>query len=94
MSLGAPRYRPLSGRFITQGGVQVTCLVEDIMKPEVEIQTLIDQLTQQRGVILTSSYEFPGRYSRWTLGFKDPPLVLEGHDRKFEIKALNDRGKV
>jgi anthranilate synthase len=26
--------------------------------------------------LLTSSYEYPGRYTRWDLGFVDPPLVL------------------
>ena len=44
--------------------------------------------------MLTSSYEFPGRYARWSLGFVDPPLEVSGRANKCTIKALNDRGKV
>ena len=30
------------------------------------------------GVLLTSSYEFLGRYARWTVGFTAPALQIEG----------------
>jgi hypothetical protein len=29
----------------------------------------------------------------WTLGFADPPLALEAWNRKFEVSALNCRGR-
>jgi hypothetical protein len=35
---------------------------------ESAIEHLIDQLDSDKGVLLTSSYEFPGRYARWSLG--------------------------
>jgi len=43
---------------------------------------------------LTSSYEVPGRYSRWTVGFAAPPLQIEGKGLQFSIEALNSRGEV
>ncbi|GMI12360.1 hypothetical protein TrRE_jg1899 [Triparma retinervis] len=43
---------------------------------------------------MQSSYEFPGRYSRWSLGFVDPPLELSGRGRSCTVRALNARGLV
>lgn len=94
LSLGAPRYRPLSGRFITKGGVQVTCQVEDVSDTGKEVDALLEGLDSHEGVLLASSYEFPGRYARWTIGFIDPPLKIESRGLNFKVKALNARGEV
>lgn len=59
-----------------------------------EIDDLIDSLDRRRGLFLTSTYEFPGRYSKWCVGFVDPPIVFSAKDRSFEIIALNARGGV
>ena len=40
------------------------------------IEPVIDALDGHRGALLASSYEYPGRYTRWDMGFVDPPLVL------------------
>lgn len=102
LSLGAPRGRPNGGHFMTKGGVQVTAHVQGLEfsksdapgTSEAAINHLIDQLDSHKGVLLTSSYEFPGRYARWSLGFVDPPLEISGKANKCTIKALNDRGRV
>lgn len=54
----------------------------------------IDRLDSERGAVLASSYEYPGRYTRWDMALVNPPIVLEAADRTVEIRALNDRGKV
>jgi anthranilate synthase len=54
----------------------------------------IDRLDTERGAVLASSYEYPGRYTRWDMALVNPPLVLEAADRTVEIRALNDRGKI
>jgi hypothetical protein len=75
LSLGAPRDRPQGGHFLTRGGVQVTAQVDTLefvnknlngdSSPEGSsvraIEDLVDQLDDTRGVLLSSSYEFPGR---------------------------------
>jgi len=58
------------------------------------MEDLVVKLDDHKGVLLTSSYEFPGRYARWSLGFVDPPLQVSGKDRDCTITALNDRGRV
>ena len=102
LSLGAPRGRPTGGHFLTKGGVQVTANVDALefsgsLNPgtsESAIENLIEKLDTHRGVLLTSSYEFPGRYARWSLGFVDPPLEVSGKADKCTIRALNERGKI
>jgi anthranilate synthase len=102
LSLGAPRGRPNGGHFMTKGGIQVTANVQGLQfsksnqpgTSEAAIDHLIDQLDSHKGVLLTSSYEFPGRYARWSLGFVDPPLEVSGKADKCTIKALNERGRV
>ncbi|CAE7243567.1 trpE(G), partial [Symbiodinium sp. CCMP2456] len=42
--------------------------------------------------LLSSSYEYPGRYTQWTIGFCDPPVCLEAWGKKFQVNALNCRG--
>mmetsp|Transcript_436 Transcript_436/g.727 ORF Transcript_436/g.727 Transcript_436/m.727 type:complete len:863 (+) Transcript_436:161-2749(+) len=108
LSLGAPGEKPLGGIFLTKGGVQVTANVESLTfvnkningdtspigTSERAIEDLIDQLDDSKGVVLSSSYEFPGRYARWSLGFVNPPLEISGKGQLCTIKALNQRGKI
>ncbi|MEM5584279.1 anthranilate synthase component I [Roseibium sp. AS2] len=54
----------------------------------------IDRLDTELGAVLSSSYEYPGRYTRWDMALVNPPLVLEAADRRVEIRALNERGKL
>jgi anthranilate synthase len=55
---------------------------------------LADRLDDRRGVLFSSSFEFPGRYTRWDMGFVDPPLVLTSRGRDFTVEAPNQRGAV
>src|SRR2546427_11771812 len=77
----------------TRGGIRVTRTIEEIHVANA-IEPLIHALDAHRGMLLASSYEYPGRYTRWDIGFVDPPLVLTGRGRTFRIEALNTRGQV
>ena len=44
------------------------------------------------GCLFISNYELPNRYSQWTIGFKNPIIVLEATDLNFVIKALQEKG--
>ena len=58
------------------------------------VADLARSLDSQRGLLLTSSFEYPGRYTRWDIGFANPPLVLSSIGRSITIEALNERGSV
>jgi len=80
-------------RHITQGGITVT-RTEAAADYAGAIDALAGQLDTQVGVLLSSDYEYPGRYTRWDTGFIDPPLVIEARGRAMELRALNPRGRV
>ena len=75
----------------TQGGIEVRVDVTPI-EPEAAVEDLVDRLDSARGVLLSSSYEYPGRYTRWDMGFVDPPLVVTSRGQEVRIDALNERG--
>jgi anthranilate synthase len=79
--------------YTTLGGIQISRSREDI-DAEKALSALTDALDSRRGVLLSSGYDYPGRYSRWDLGFVDPPLSFSAREHAFEITALNDRGRV
>lgn len=61
---------------------------------ESSILKIQKQLDEYKGALFSSAYHFPGRYSRWDIGFVNPPLELTSKNDVFRIKALNSRGKV
>jgi anthranilate synthase len=79
--------------YMTKGGIRVDR--EIVAQPYSPADTaLADRLDERRGVLFSSSFEFPGRYTRWDMGFVDPPLVLTARGRTFAIEALNERGRL
>lgn len=109
LNLGAPPKRPAGGHYLTKGGVQITSNVTPLEYSSVpsgtgdnnnaltsadKIEEIVDRLNNERGVLLTSSYEFPGRYKRWSYGFVNPPLEVSGNGNDCTIVALNERGRI
>ena len=79
--------------YTTQGGIHVSRSAVK-MQMDDAIESVLSCLDSQRGSLLASSYEYPGRYKRWAIGFVNPPLELTARDRNFTLKALNERGRV
>lgn len=79
--------------YITRGGVSVSRSINEILM-DTAIAEILLCLNSQRGGLLASSYEYPGRYKRWAIGFVNPPLELATREKSFTLKALNDRGMV
>ncbi|WP_428524958.1 anthranilate synthase component I [Roseibium sp.] len=79
--------------FVTESGITI---LRSSRPSDYETGTSewIDRLDAERGAVLASSYEYPGRYTRWDMALVNPPLVMEAADRTVEIRALNDRGKI
>src|SRR4030095_8036769 len=77
----------------TAGGIRVHRTVDEIPVANA-IEPVVHALDAHRGVLLASSYEYPGRYTRWDMGFLDPPLALSARSLDFRVQALNARGRV
>lgn len=79
--------------YITRGGVCISRSVIELPM-EVALEEILARLNSQRGGLLASSYEYPGRYKRWAIGFINPPLELVTCENSFTLTAHNDRGMV
>jgi anthranilate synthase len=77
----------------TKGGIFVS---RSVTKTSIEtaIEEVLLRLDSQRGGLFKSSYEYPGRYKRWAIGFVNPPLELATRDNNFTLTAHNERGIV
>ena len=79
--------------YTTQGGIRVEREIAQRDHDPAD-RSLAEMLDRRRGVWFSSSFEFPGRYTRWDMGFADPPLVLSARGRTVAVEALNGRGEV
>jgi len=77
----------------TAGGIRIQREISDQPYRSAD-NALAGALDTRRGVLFSSSFEFPGRYTRWDMGFVDPPLVFTARGRRFTIDALNPRGHI
>lgn len=84
---------PPMHQYTTAFGVNVRRTARGI-DAEQAVEALISQLDSRRGILLSSGYEYPGRYTRWDLGFVNPPLCFSAQQRQFRVEALNARGSV
>src|SRR5437667_5881528 len=80
-------------RYLTSGDIRITREIHSRAYQPADT-ALAERLDEHRGVLFSSSFEFPGRYTRWDMGFVDPPLALTARGRGFAIEALNQRGRV
>lgn len=76
--------------YTTRGGVRVTRSIRSA-KPEAT-RELLEALDHRRGLLLASSYEYPGRYKRYDVGSVDPVLAIEARGREVTLTALQPRG--
>lgn len=74
----------------------VTLTIKSTTTPveQKQVDEIIDQLAEHRGVMLTSRFEYPGRYTRFDIGLVNPPLVIEAFGNSLTVEALNERGKI
>jgi anthranilate synthase len=79
-------------QYQTQGGIRVTRTVSKVSYQR-GLDRLLRKLDTQRGVYLSSGYEYPGRYSRWDFASVAPPLEIVGYERKMLFRPLNARGE-
>ncbi|MFB5678401.1 anthranilate synthase component I [Paenibacillus terreus] len=79
--------------YLTQGNIEVRRSLKqmDVSKAN---QTILKEIDYKKGALFSSGYEYPGRYSRWDIGFITPPLELRANGNTFRITAENGRGNI
>lgn len=82
-----------SHSYTTKSGIHVSRSIFEASM-DTALEEILLCLNSQRGGLLSSSYEYPGRYKRWAIGFINPPLELATRENSFTLTALNERGEV
>ena len=80
-------------QYTTLSGIQVT-RTESKIAYKRGLKHLLRKLDTQRGIYLSSGYEYPERYSRWDIAAICPPLEIVSLGRDVWFRALNERGQV
>ncbi|RUR10669.1 anthranilate synthase component I [Legionella sp. km772] len=80
-------------QYKTQGGVNVEFIQQELDYQQ-GIESLLERLDSQRGALFASSFQFPGRYTCWDIGFYNPPLVITCKQNYINLEALNRRGEM
>ena len=80
-------------KYATRGGLAVTRTGLAVDGTQ-EIERVLDRLDTERGVLFSSNYDYPGRYTRWDLAVVAPPLVVTSRALEVDIECLNERGEV
>ncbi|UWG98832.1 anthranilate synthase component I [Dehalobacter sp. DCM] len=78
--------------YVVQNGLLIHSMTEEIEKTYRE--TIMEELNEVPGAYFCSSFEYPGRYTRWDIGFTNPPLEIRTFGRRIEITAFNDKGLI
>jgi anthranilate synthase len=79
-------------KYTTPSGIVVSRTISNVAFSR-GLRGLLKKLDTQRGIYLSSGYEFPGRYSRWDIAAVAPPLEIVAKGRDVTIAALNPRGE-
>ncbi len=80
--------------YITSGGVHIErhTLPLTLTEARAALSSIARALDTQPGVLLGSSFEYPGRYSRYDIGLVNPPLRITCSSERVELAGLNPRG--
>jgi anthranilate synthase len=78
--------------YSTPGGIVVTRTVSSVPYSR-GLRALLKKLDTQRGIYLSSGYEYPERYSRWDIAALAPPLEMIAAGREVALRPLNARGE-
>jgi anthranilate synthase len=78
--------------YITPGGISVARTISKVSYAR-GLTALLKKLDTQRGIYLSSGYEYPERYSRWDIAAVAPPLEIVAAGREIVCRPLNERGK-
>lgn len=75
----------------SQGGIDIARRVDSIPVSGA-CDFILDNIDICRGALFSSSYEYPGRYTQWDIGFVNPCLELRSRGLDFSVTALSGRG--
>jgi len=83
----------MESQFTTAGGIEVAVRSQPL-STDVSLASIYDQIDVSKGAIFSSGFDYPGRHSRWDIGFANPAVEFIAKGREFAFNALNAQGSV
>lgn len=78
--------------FTTTGGLQFRILERELPIDHA-LEPVLTGINSAQGAVFSSGFDYPGRHSRWDMGFIHPALEFVAKKRTFAINALNEQGR-
>ncbi len=82
----------MTKNFKTKSGLEIAFKEEKIAL-DGALDPVFSKINHQKGAIFSSGFDYPGRHSRWDIGFINPALEICTYGRECKIHSLNDQGK-
>ncbi len=76
-----------------KGNIEIIKVIKKMNYAE-GVKNLAPKLNTNKGMLLVSNFEYPGRYTRWDIGFVNPPLQITVRKNCIFLDALNQRGEI
>jgi len=83
----------IENRIVTKGKVLITESVREVDQIN-DRKELLERINREKGAYFCSNFEYPGRYSRWDIGFSNPALEIQTKGRSFELEGLTEKGGI
>lgn len=77
--------------YASQGNIDIARRVESIDVAGAS-DYILNSIDKCRGALFSSSYEYPGRYTQWDIGFINPCLEIRSRGHDFTVIAFTARG--
>lgn len=78
-------------RATSRAGISLSVVTETLAYDSA-LTSIVAQLDDHRGCLFSSGFDYPGRHSRWDIGFCDPAVEFTSRQRSFEFRGLNPQG--
>ena len=79
--------------FTSATGISIA-VTKEPLQPGSALEPIYAGLNTAKGGLLSSGFDYPGRHSRWDIGFINPALEFIASGRSFSITALNEQGSL
>lgn len=79
-------------RFVTRAGIAVKA-VQSVIPTDSALHPVLGSINTAQGALFSSGFDYPGRHSRWDIGFIHPALEVIGRGNQFTLAALNPQGR-
>ncbi|WP_257348577.1 anthranilate synthase component I [Pseudalkalibacillus decolorationis] len=79
--------------YTTSGGIHIS-RQKKVLEYENATDGILKEIDYRKGALFSSRYEYPGRYTRWDVGFYNPMMEFSAQGRTFVFEAQNVRGEI